>query len=119
MPEKPKSFEERELAEPTPRPNLLDVVKIDGRWAQAIIRGDTVRYLDDKSETGINWNDYNCQFFDKYKKANCTNVWVGDLIEEGQITQDEYKSVVWGSISEPPTERNKQFVTVFGIYTKK
>jgi len=98
---------------------LLDVVKIDGRWAQVILGGKTVRYLDDKSETFINWDDYNCRFFDKYKEGGRTNVWVLDLVEENQITQNEYESVVWGSINEPPTEFNKRFVTVFAIYTKK
>ena len=119
MSEKLKPIENRELAEPTPRPSLLDVIKIDGRWAQVILGGDTVRYLDDKSETRINWDDYNCHFFDKYKKANKTNIWVKDLVEENQITKDEYETVVWGSINESPTEHNKVFVTVFGVYTRK
>lgn len=100
----------------TPRPNLLDVVKIDGRWAQVIISGHAVRYLDNKDETKINWDDYNCQFFNKY---NSTYIWVSDLVEESQITQEEYESVVFGSISDPPTDTAKMCVTVFGIYTKK
>jgi len=41
------------------------------------------------------------------------------LLEENEITRHEYKNVIWGSIKESKMEHNKQFVTVFGKYTKK
>jgi len=46
--------------ESTPRPNLQDVVMVDGRWAQVTSGGDLIVYLDDLSSAHINWDEYDC-----------------------------------------------------------
>jgi hypothetical protein len=123
MPEKNDHTESPESQEPTPEPNLLDVVKIDRRWAQV---GPVINYIAFLDEGGfgranpreINWDDYNCEKFDKYKCNNSTNVWVSDLVSEDQISPDEYMAIHWGS-EELTNPRIRDFVTVFAKYTLK
>jgi hypothetical protein len=36
-------------------PQVLDIIKIDGRWAQSIIGGRTIIFLDDGASQEILW----------------------------------------------------------------
>ncbi len=93
MSEKEPSFEKQESIEQTPRPNLLDAVKIDGRWAQVMRDDNYIRFWDDKSDMEIKWDNCTRQTFDKYKKSGHTNIWVSDLVEENKITSEEYNAI--------------------------
>ncbi len=111
MSEEQKAFENKESTEPTPRPNLLDVVKIDGRWAQTILGGECVRYLDDDSKVFINWDDF---IFVKDWKT--LPVW--KVKESTSFTKKELRQIHWG----PEQEKHpylREAVRVFGEFEKR
>ena len=102
----------QESKEPTRRPSLLDVIRIDGRLAQVIVGGDHIKFLDDGSVVEINWDEYNFKEPAKYRTH------ISDLVRENQIKETEFQVIHWGpEQEEKPQLRN--FVTFFGIYTKK
>lgn len=114
-----KSAETRENRQSAPCPHLLDVVQVDGRWAQVIMTGklnNTIKYLDDQSIEHIKWEEFDCKTFSKY--PNTTFIYVGDLLREGKISPNEYEKIHWGPEQEeyPFLKKN---VEVFGIYTRK
>lgn len=100
----------------TPRPALLDVIKVDGRWAQVGVREDSICFIDEKTGEqyhiahNIDWNDYNFHELDENS--------VMDLLENGIITDDEYEKIYWGQ-EQKKHPHLKGHVTVFGEYTKK
>lgn len=96
--------------EATPRPNTLDIVKINGRWAQT--NGNMVKYLDDGCEVSIDWSSFN---FVKDWAGHT----VGLLMEQGQsFTPNEVAMVHWGPEQEEYPDLKKE-VSVFGEYTSK
>ena len=104
-----KKFEQQENT-----PQLLDVVKIDGRWAQ-VITEDAVKYLDNQQIEKINWQDYRFQPIKRKDCSECTRVWVNDLLEARQISSEEYNNLHWG----PEQEKNpnlRDYITVFGEF---
>lgn len=111
MSEGGKSLENRGFKEQTPRPHLLDIVKIDGRWAQVILGGRHIRYLDDESEVSINWDDF---LLTKDWKG-----WpVGDVKKSASFTEEELKHIHWG----PEQEQHpylREEVRVFGEFERK
>jgi len=78
----------------TPRPHLLDVVKIGDRLAQVAPSSNHIIFLNEKAETGlnkaylINWDDYICEE---------TNKHVVDLRKSGDMSDDEFWAVHWDS----------------------
>ena len=112
MPERLSSLSEnKESIKTIPLPQALDVVCIDGRWAQAYSDDGDIIYLNDKSKyiTTIIPDEYAFQPFSGY---------VADLVREGQITSKEYMAIHWG----PEQKKDpylRHHVTVFGKYTKK
>lgn len=93
----------------TPTPHLLDVVKINGRWAQ-VIDLKYIKYLDDESVEPITWDEYD------YQRGE--NIDVGDLMDKKEINEAEFMNIHWGADQETnPSLRNH--VTVFGEYYKK
>jgi hypothetical protein len=108
MPEKPTSPEQHE----TQIPNQLDIVKINGRWAQiGGMSNNITRYLDDNSTEEVNWDDFN------FERIGLS---VFDAIDvRGEIfTDTETDNIHWGpeEIKNPDL---KMEVWVFGEYTKK
>ena len=98
-----------------PRPSLLDVVMIDGRWAQVGPFLHKVIFLDEKFKTGenishpVNWDDYEAEIVDGYVK---------DIRESREMSEDEYNAIHYGPEQEKfPELRDK--VTFFGRYEKK
>lgn len=91
-------------------PKILDVVRLGDRWAQVIISGRVVRYLDTKKEEKIDWNQY--RLIKLYKTT------VGDLslTSKEKISEDEVLNIRWGENEDPAL---KKMVTVFGAYEKK
>jgi len=112
---------ENEGKEPTPHPNLLDVVKIDNHWAQVLLGGDHIRYLEDGSVEIINWDDYNYKPAEYKYHDNKTHqvIRVGDLAESGQINPEQLLKVHWDGETERKSPNIRNAVTVFGEYTKK
>ncbi len=111
MPEKQRMPENIESTEPTPRPNLLDVVKIDGHWAQVVGGGKLLLYLDDKSTESIDWNDF------KFTK-DWKGLPVSFVRESVDFTEKELKRIHWG----PEQKYNpslREEVSVFGEFEKK
>ena len=108
MEESPKNFEARESI--VPRPNLLDIVGIEGRLAQVIGAGNSVRYLDDKTVMQIDWDDYSCEV------ATVPYVWA--LQKNQEISDDEYRAIHWDATTEADSPV-KQYVTFFGRYKRK
>jgi|GEM_PF-1953155 len=107
----------KKTVEQTPHPNLLDVVKIDGRFAQVLGGGNYIKYLDDKSISSINWEEY---FFKKFTDNNHyrDKLYVSDLLEKKLISFEEYMSVHWNEDKKEDID-NKRNVIFFGIYKKK
>ncbi len=99
---------EREV---TPRPNLLDIVMINGRWAQVIFHGNLVRYLDDKKRERIDWED----FILKEKINFCVRI---ARDERGYtFTAQEMQNMHWGPEDQESPEL-KDEINVYGIYEK-
>lgn len=112
-------IKQKESSTPTPRPELLDVVAIDGRWAQVLLQLEDesrIIFLSEKAKTGrnkkyeINW--------DKYKYEKIINGRVGTLRERGEISKEEYMAVYWGD-EQKNNPMLRDCVTVFGKYTIK
>jgi hypothetical protein len=112
MVERPRSPEQEKQ---TPRPNLLDVVKIDGRWAQVLFTGRHIEFLDDGSRTEVNWDDYRLIISFEGKGVRVCDI-KEDLGEE--LSESEIEKIHWG-----PEEKEypylKTRVSVFGEYIKK
>lgn len=96
------------------RPELLDVVKIDGRWAQVIIGGDTVSFLDTGEKEPIDWSEY-----------ELTNVFRGAIaisdimkLPEQEFTKEEIERIRWGPEEKKHPELKLE-VRVFGEYVGK
>ena len=81
----------KESKEPTPRPNLLDVVNVDGRFAQVRIGGNHIKYLDNESVVEIDWSEYS------FLKPSLHKTHVIDLVRENKISEKEYRVIHWGS----------------------
>jgi len=101
---------------PMPHPSLLDVVMVDGRWAQVVPGSDSIAFLDEKVGKKysvaheINWDDYDFIPLDER--------FVGDLVDNSKMTDVEYSKIAWGSEQDEHPEL-KECVTVFGEYKKK
>ena len=108
MEKEPKDLEKKELA--TPRPSLLDIIKLEDRLAQVVGGGDIIRYLDDKTIAEVNWNEY------EYEEAKPPYVWA--LLDNKEMSDSEYLAIHWDSSTEEPSQV-KQHVTFFGRYKKK
>ena len=98
-----------------PRP--LDIIKIDGRWAQIIHIGEgpnhrsRIRYLDDMSSSEV--------YLSLYALKKIYNVGVNLAVEAGlEFTRTELKNIYWGS-EEAKHPELKLIVTVFGEYETK
>lgn len=97
-------------------PELLDIVKIDGRWAQVIGSGDMVKFLSTGVAERIDWGTY--QLVKAYKGRAVK------LVEEldGEIfSPDEIVAIHWGADVVDPAERIRMAreVSVFGVFEKK
>jgi len=98
-----------ESVEKTPRPNTLDIVKIDGRWAQS--NYNLITFLDDKTIFSINWDDY-----------KLVKEWGGSPVslvkKQAAFTKEEISRIHWGS-EEKKYPYLKEEVSVFGEFEKK
>ncbi len=99
--------------------SMLDIVKIDGRWAQIVggltHRGDadgqSVIFLDDKSRT-LAYVD-----FREYKLDRHLDRYVKNFLATGEMSPEEFKNVYWDS-DNIGTDLALD-VTVFGEFSKK
>ncbi|MEK7067184.1 MAG: hypothetical protein AAB950_00060 [Patescibacteria group bacterium] len=97
--------------------SMLDVVKIDGRWAQIVgglidkneDRKQAVHYLDDNSSAYVQFNDY--------ELTKQLHSHVSEMLRKGELSQAEFKYVHWDS-ENIGTDLAKN-VTVFGEFEKK
>lgn len=91
-----------------PKPNLLDVVKINGRWAQVVADGRRVNYLSDGTGEDIDWS-----------KFKMTKSWHGLPVyhvgRESNFTEEEIDHIHWGP-EEKDNPRLKTVVSVFGEF---
>ena len=111
MIDNPPSFESMESLQLPICPNLLDLVKIDDRWAQVIFSGFVVRYLDDQSVELIDWR---CLKLVK----NWAEYPVSLLKQSISLTDEEIRHVHWGSEQEE-FPRLREQVSVFGEFERK
>lgn len=105
------------------RPALLDVINIDGRWAQVGPASDKIRFLDervqDKNKTHIvNWDEYEFEFVFPDKLKIQYQASVQDLLNKGMISQKEFDVVHWGPEQEEHPYLRGQ-VSIGGVYKKK
>ena len=112
-----EKFGSEEIIEEIPRPNLLDIVKIDGKWAQVMTGGNIIRFLYDLSTETINWDDY--QMVQSFK-APSEPPYVGGLIDKKIVTftETEIQNIRWGTEEKDSPELKLQ-VKVFGEFEKK
>lgn len=111
MNEGENSFENQEPKEKTPRPNTLDVIKIDGRWAQVIAPGGSIKYLDDESLAFIDWQDY--LYIKDWEKLT-----VSDVKKLSNFPKEELERVHWGPEQKKHPYLREQ-VRVFGEFNKR
>ena len=93
------------------RPALLDIVKIDGRWAQVGGAGRVVRYLDTNEEARIDWSGYTLEKRVDRAIRNLDSVGLS-------MTEDEKSRIHWGSEQKEHPQLREE-VTVFGTYHSK
>ena len=111
MSEKEQPFKKQESIEQTPRPNLLDVVKIGGRWAQVVGAGNYVKYLDDQSEAEINWDEFQ-------RTKDWERLSVYHVKKTTNFTPEELGRIHWGPEQEQRPHLRGE-VSVFGEFEKK
>lgn len=94
------------------RPELLDIVKIDDRWAQVVGGGDQVRFLQDGQLVDVNWDDYSFE-------QNTNRTSLGNLVAFGNatISEAEIDNIHWQA--EKTSIELKKNVAVFGFFKKK
>ncbi len=105
-------IENKDIFTETPHPNALDIIKIDGRWAQSF-GPRLIRFLDDGSEASINWDDY-----ERVRSFGGTSINLLEQLFGESLTEDEISCVRWGP-EEKEHPHLKKFVEVFGEYNKK
>ena len=108
-------FSTNEISEPAPRPSLLDIIRIDGRWAQIGPSQDTFSFLDDhgRAMQSMNWNEYRL-----VRKYNGVQVGTYRRFEPDQMSDEDFENIVWGEeLKDNPHLR--KLVTVFGEYERK
>lgn len=106
-----------EIRAEVPKPNLSDIVQIDGRWAQVGPVQDRVRFLDDpKGEsTIVDWTNYKFQKFYMADKSSISGGSVRGLLDRGMMDEKEYWSIITAAKEENPHYRAE--MNIFGIYT--
>jgi hypothetical protein len=103
---------EKELTAEKNLPSLLDVVKIDGRWAQVMGGGGYVRFLDGKKFQEVDWDNYTLT---KRFHSNVKNL---QEIHGERIPEEEARNVHWESVDQEEHPNLRGEVTVFGEYKK-
>ncbi len=110
---------ENTIESAVPQPNTLDIIKVDGRWAQIFVGGDAIdlpkpmKYLDNGEDSEITFNDYEFTKDWKSLPVALLKSKFGETFNDEEITR-----IHWGSEQENNPEL-KEFVSVFGEYTKK
>jgi hypothetical protein len=105
----PKNLENSKEIQLVDKPQLLDIVKIDGRWGQWVSNDGHVKFLNDSSIKEIDLNEYRL-----LKELDTT---VGYIIRDGEkFTETELENIHWGQGTD---SKMKLLVTVFGEYVKK
>lgn len=110
MSDKLQSFKNEMPPELTSRPELLDIIKIDGRWAQVRGGRSYIKYLDDGSTVPIDWDDF--KLIERIHGA------VKFIKNQEGFSKEEIANIHWG----PEQEQNpalKEEATVFGKFEKK
>ncbi|MFH0828830.1 MAG: hypothetical protein V1907_01475 [Candidatus Kerfeldbacteria bacterium] len=95
------------------QPCLLDLVKIDGRWAQVISGPETsqVLFLDNGSGDTIRWSDYTL--------ARPLHTHVRLIQERGRVfTDEELSRIRWGSEQKEKPDLVQE-ISVFGEFTRR
>lgn len=107
-------MDRREKAVPQPR--ILDIVQIDGRWAQVGPTEDSVKFLDDpkQEQVVVDWQNFRFERFYSSDKSNVPGGSVRLLVEKGMISDDEYMAIHCPGKEERPDYRLE--MTVFGIF---
>lgn len=100
-----------ESVEEAPRPNELDIVKINGRWAQVISAGERVKYLDNLETEEIEWSDYKLTRSYKSLPMHAIIDWGWDTFTETEIQNTHWAKGDLDSL--------KKHVSVFGVFVKK
>jgi hypothetical protein len=97
------------LSEKYPEP--MDLVKLDGRWAQAKGGGAVISFLDNGEVIEIDWNQYNLiKFYGRKPLAR--------ILEANPewFTEEEVEAVHWAGDDANP--EFKKMAPVFGEYKK-
>lgn len=115
-----KSFEDYnvkpipENLKETLRPNMLDIIRINGRWAQIIGGGGLIKFLDEENEKifhQINWDQY--KLIKKYESS----IGVFKEVYPDQITNKEISRAHY-SDNERDFKHNL-LIRLFGEYKLK
>ncbi len=96
-------------------PPELEIVRIEGRWAQVISGSTYVKYLSDpQSPVSISWEDW------KLVKLYTSDVVVARFLEidRNAFDDSELSAIHWGAEQKENPELKKQ-VHVFGAFEKK
>ena len=97
-------------------PELLDIVKIDGKWAQVKSGGgetSLVLFLEDNQGADINWSEYQLT-----RTFNSLPVGTVEQVFGEKFSEEELDNVRWGPEQEQTPALKKQ-VRVFGEFVKK
>ena len=95
----------------TPRPNLLDVIRLHGKWAQVCNIQCVVRYLEDRNHIKVDWDEL--RLVRRFEDAT-----VFSIRQEMPFSDAEYANIYAGQDQDvKPKLREK--VNVFGEYERK
>ena len=114
--EKPFSYENKETP---PLPGTLDLIILDGRFAQCINAsrggGMTVMFIEDRSVVSIPFRRLYEYKYEKPPRGIFTAI---DLVKDVLMSEKQLKMVHWG----PEQKKHpylREEVAFFGTYTKK
>ena len=98
-------------------PSLLDIIKIDGRWAQVMGGGDVVSFFD--TEGGyepIDWSEYDLK---EIYGSGSISVSLLERKYGEAFTPEEVERIQWESVDQKKYPELKKEVHVFGVYERK
>lgn len=92
------------------RPHLLDVVKVNGRWAQVQFAGNHITYLSDGVMDEIDWKNY-------VLKKDWKGLSVSTVKKVEVFSDEEIAQIHWDP-EEKEHPKLKEQVSVYGEFEK-
>lgn len=94
----------------TPRPNLLDIIILNGKWAQVCNIQCVVKYLENKNHIKVDWDKL--RLVRRFEDAT-----VASIRQEIPFSNQEYRNIYAGPDQDIKLEL-REGVNIFGEYER-